>query len=295
MLSVRARACPHRHSCSHPPPSTPQHVMGHHIYTNVFSVDPDLPAARTGDLRRIVPSQMWAGVYKYQHLYLPLAYGLLAIKFRLQDISSLWASGSNGAVRVNYYSSPLLRVGLTKLVWASWRFGVPAVYGSGWGWSALALNLLAELVAGWWLAWNFQVSHITTQMEWPGGVAPGESVPAPSAPASPPTPILVNKASNGQETLSDSWAVTQVRTSLDYGHGDAVATFLCGALNYQIEHHLFPGVSQYHYPALAPIVMATCKEFGVPYRYERTFWDAWGAHVAHLKAMGARGEAAHID
>ena len=34
----------------------------------------------------------------------------------------------------------------------------------------------------------------------------------------------------------------------------------------QIEHHLFPGVSQYHYPALAPIVMATCKEFGVSYR-----------------------------
>jgi fatty acid desaturase len=35
-----------------------------------------------------------------------------------------------------------------------------------------------------------------------------------------------------------------VKTGLDYGHGSTIATFLSGALNYQIEHHLFPCVSQ---------------------------------------------------
>ncbi len=36
--------------------------MGHHIYTNVFEVDPDLPAVRQGDLRMIVPAQVGTGM-----------------------------------------------------------------------------------------------------------------------------------------------------------------------------------------------------------------------------------------
>ena len=34
----------------------------------------------------------------------------------------------------------------------------------------------------------------------------------------------------------------------------------------QVVHHLFPGVCHTHYPAIAPIVMATCQEFKVPYQ-----------------------------
>jgi len=34
----------------------------------------------------------------------------------------------------------------------------------------------------------------------------------------------------------------------------------------QVVHHLFPGISHTHYPAIAPIVLQTCKEFGVPYK-----------------------------
>jgi len=63
----------------------------------------------------------------------------------------------------------------------------------------------------------------------------------------------------------------------------------------QIEHHLFPGVSQYYYPAIAPIVMQACREFNVPYRYERTFVGAFGAHLAYLKSQGAKGIPHHMD
>ena len=34
----------------------------------------------------------------------------------------------------------------------------------------------------------------------------------------------------------------------------------------QVVHHLFPNVCHTHYPAIAPIVLATCAEFGVPYK-----------------------------
>ncbi len=31
--------------------------------------------------------QLWALSYKYQHVYLPVLYGLLGLKFRLQDFT----------------------------------------------------------------------------------------------------------------------------------------------------------------------------------------------------------------
>lgn len=53
-------------------------------------------------------------------------------------------------------------------------------------------------------------------------------------------PLGVDKAN----TISDEWAVSQVKSSVDYSHGNWLTTFLCGALNYQVTHHLFPTVSQ---------------------------------------------------
>lgn len=105
-----------------------QHVVGHHIYTNVFEADPDLPVVHKGDPRRLVSRQVrsqcagrvvtwlrcltlahtsqcwrpvarsprygcagieqtWARMYKYQHLYLPVLYGVLGLKFRIQDFT----------------------------------------------------------------------------------------------------------------------------------------------------------------------------------------------------------------
>jgi hypothetical protein len=129
---------------------------------------------------------------------------------------------------------------------------------------------------------------------------------------------------------------------LNYGHDSWITTYLCGALNYQvsrrphhipilvgyrmryicarvqIEHHLFPGVSQYHLPGISSIVKQTCKEFNLPYRYvlsyvwpcnayhpaydcvlirryEKDFWGAFTSHIAFLKQMGAIGKQVHMD
>lgn len=34
----------------------------------------------------------------------------------------------------------------------------------------------------------------------------------------------------------------------------------------QVVHHLFPNICHTHYPAIAPIVMDTCREFHIPYK-----------------------------
>ena len=51
--------------------------------------------------------------------------------------------------------------------------------------------------------------------------------------------------------------------SANWRAGSRVYNWISGGLNHQIEHHLFPSMSIYLYPTIAPVVRATCAEFGL--------------------------------
>ena len=70
--------------------------------------------------------------------------------------------------------------------------------------------------------YNFQVSHISTEVQWPEA----------------------RRDEKGELRVPGQWAKLQVETSVDYGHPSWWCTFLSGALNFQSVHHLFPCVSQ---------------------------------------------------
>eukprot|EP00163_Fabomonas_tropica_P005870 TRINITY_DN1551_c0_g1_i1.p1 TRINITY_DN1551_c0_g1~~TRINITY_DN1551_c0_g1_i1.p1 ORF type:complete len:543 (-),score=148.07 TRINITY_DN1551_c0_g1_i1:264-1892(-) len=243
------------------------HVIGHHVYTNVMGVDPDMPMAERGDIRRLVFKQIWAHYYKYQHIYLPPLYGLLGLKTRVQDFTETFFGRRNGPLAVNPLPwATWISHFVSKSSWFIWRFLFPYWY-MGMTWQRMLwVNFIAELCTGWYLAFNFQVSHISTDAEYPDADA----------------------------GFKHNWAKHQVVTSVDYAHGDPLMTFLCGALNYQTVHHLFPSVSQYHYMDIAPIIVETCEEFGVKYNHLPHFKDAWGAHIDHLREMGEQGKVAHV-
>lgn len=61
------------------------------------------------------------------------------------------------------------------------------------------------------------------------------------------------------------WYKLQVETSCSYGGW--LAMLFTGGLNFQIEHHLFPRLSSWHYPKIAPIVRRICDKHGVRYAY----------------------------
>ncbi|RLO13363.1 hypothetical protein DYB28_012462 [Aphanomyces astaci] len=135
-----------------------QHVVGHHIYTNVAGADPDLPVDFEGDVRRIVTRQVLKPMYRFQHLYLPPLYGLLGLKFRIQDFTDTFVSLTNGPIRVNPPSlSQWVQLILSKSFWVFYRVYIPlAVFHIPLS-SFLPLFLVAELFTGWHLAFNFQV------------------------------------------------------------------------------------------------------------------------------------------
>lgn len=92
--------------------------------------------------------------------------------------------------------------------------------------------------------------------------------------------------------MGHPWAVHQVETTVDFARHSRVLSWYLGGLNFQVEHHLFPKVCHFHYPALSRIVEATCAEYGVRYRFHPTFRAGVAAHYRWLRLMGQRDGAA---
>eukprot|EP01063_Lacrimia_lanifica_P004252 TRINITY_DN12374_c0_g2_i1.p1 TRINITY_DN12374_c0_g2~~TRINITY_DN12374_c0_g2_i1.p1 ORF type:complete len:474 (+),score=182.84 TRINITY_DN12374_c0_g2_i1:48-1469(+) len=250
-----------------------QHVVGHHVWTNGFGADPDLPPAKQGDPRYLVKLQEHSSMYQYQHIYLPIAYSSLGLKVRISDLTHAWGpSPMAGPMRIRKHTAEWkAKWILIKTMWVMWRIVFPiVVLGMSLQWY-FTLFIVSDMITGWYLAFNFQVSHISTLADYPFGAADRK-----------------------QDVCEDEWAVSQIKTSVDYSHDSPMMTWMCGALNYQTVHHLFPGISQYHYPAIAPVLQEVAKEHGIKWNYLPSFASAFGEHVNYLKIMGQRGEAAEF-
>jgi len=246
-----------------------QHFLGHHPFTNVTAHDPEHyavgysldPDTMTGDkdIRRIKPNQKWYSWYQNQHIYVPMLYGLLGIKFRINDFVMMYHLHRNGEIRINppgtWHKFNFL---FGKFVFLFYRIILPAYFiGIS---NTLYLFLVSDLITGWLLAFVFQVNHVIPQATWP----------------------QINKDGN----VDIDWAVVQIETTMDYAHDSYLTTFLTGALNYQVIHHLVPYVSQVHYPEIAPIIKQIFAKYNVKYNYLPTFWDAFKNHINYLKDMG---------
>lgn len=76
----------------------------------------------------------------------------------------------------------------------------------------------------------------------------------------------------------------QVRTSRNVS-GGWWATWLMGGLNYQVEHHLFPGMSRLHLSRARGIVRDYCVSHGVPYT-ETTLLRSYAIVIDYLNRVG---------
>jgi linoleoyl-CoA desaturase len=79
---------------------------------------------------------------------------------------------------------------------------------------------------------------------------------------------LVDKAA-----LGNNFLMLQTLTTINYRTGP-IGRLLCGGVEYQIEHHLFPTASPRHYPQMSRQVKAFCDKHGYPYRAE-----SWGMAI----------------
>jgi len=153
---------------------------------------------------------------------------------------------------------------LGKVLFLIFRFVLPVVWLQLIWWKVLLIAMVVDIVTSYYLALVFQVSHMVPEAGMP-----------------------TSKKEDSKSIVEMDWAISQVRTTIDYGHGSWLTTFLTGGLNYQVTHHLFPGISQAHYPEIAPIVQKTCEEFGIDYVVKSNFKEAFMQHIKFLRIMGS--------
>ena len=84
-----------------------------------------------------------------------------------------------------------------------------------------------------------------------------------------------------------SWAEHQLKTTSNF-KTNRIFRFYLGGLNYQVEHHLFPGISSIHYSKLSPIIMKVANDFGVSYLSYDSLGGALKSHFRLLRRLSRK-------
>lgn len=86
------------------------------------------------------------------------------------------------------------------------------------------------------------------------------------------------------------WYAMQVEASNDFRVSKPFS-ILCGALDYQIEHHLFPRLPPNRLRQIAPEVEAVCRAHGVKYR-AKSWGETLRGALDHAVSLSKRGRSA---
>jgi linoleoyl-CoA desaturase len=237
-----------------------QHNVIHHTYTNVHDHDEDI--APIGVLR-FDPHAEKKKIHKFQFLYAWFFYGLMTLMWStVKDFKQLNRYNKGGYLKTanTTFGKELAVIIISKILYYAYMllplFLIQEMTFLNW----LTGFLVMHYVAGFTLAIVFQVAHVTEETEFP-------------------TP-------NEAGALENNFIEHQLRTTMNFAMNNRFISYLVGGLNFQVEHHLFPGISHVHYPQISKIVAATAQEFNVPYKYEKTFGRAIYEHAKMLYVLG---------
>ncbi len=234
-----------------------KHNTLHHTYANIAGHDVDLDA---GPLVRMSPHQRRVRLHRLQHWYTWVLYGFLPIKWHLFDDFFDVARGRLGTYRFARPKGWDLAVFIGgKASFFSLAFVLPMLFHSWW--VVLVFYAIASWCQGLVMAVVFQLAHIVEEAEFP----------------------LPDQATG---RMPSQWAVHQVETTVDYARRNRLLSWYVGGLNFQIEHHLFPGICHVHYPQLSRIVEKACRKASVQYNAHKTFFAGIRSHYLWLRQMG---------
>lgn len=231
-----------------------KHVAVHHVTPNVIGLDDDvdlLPWFALTEEAFQSGSAGWRRYYRYQWLVLPVALGLTALNMMRKSWIHLLRELRDPARR-------------TRLHWLD--LGVLASHYT----LFLAVPLIwfpAASVAGFFLL---------------RGALLGYAVFATAAPAHFPAEASFLSREGHRDRAEyrrhSDYLLLQTVTTVNFRSGP-LGRFLCCGADFQIEHHLFPGISHAHYPRMSPILRRFCQENGYPYR-TIGWWEGIGKSLA---------------
>lgn len=235
------------------------HNVVHHTYTNIPGHDEDIDVAP--GLVRLSPEDTLKPMQRYQHWYAFLLYGLASMSWVFRkDYKKFYQEKIGHYDNSKRPAKEVFNLFFFKAIYYTLFIVIPLLVLNITWWQFLIGFLAMHFAEGLVLGLVFQLAHVVE----------GADFPMP----------------NEQGNIEEAWAIHQMRTTANFACKSWLATFLCGGLNFQIEHHLFPRVCHVHYPAISGIVKQTAHEHNVPYIENETFLDALRSHQAMLKKFG---------
>lgn len=236
-----------------------QHNVMHHTYTNIEGFDEDIEPKASLRLSKQTPLKK---IHRFQYIYAFFLYCFMTLARMTNDVVQLIKYNKAGITKKRGTSptKEMFILVLTKVGYFAFIFGMPLLFSEFTWWSILLGFLIMHLVAGVFMSIVFQMAHLVEEVEQP--------------------------LPNQEGVINKEWAIHELETTANFSRKSRFFSWLIGGLNYQIEHHLFPNICHIHYRAIAPIVQKTAKDFGVPYKENRTFFSAIGSHIRMLRALG---------
>ena len=237
-----------------------QHNVLHHSFTNIDGLDEDID---TPGILRFSPDRPLKKVHKLQFIYAWFFYSIMTLFWMTaKDWLALARYRKKGLIKSSGSTVPQLvrEMIVAKVLYFGYIIGLPLLFSGMSFWMILAGWTVMHAVTGLILASIFQPAHVLEDLQF-------------------------SQAEAGAKMDDDTFS-HQLKSTANFGTRSRVFTWLCGGLNHQIEHHLFPNVCHIHFRDLAPIVKRTAEEFGLPYRSSTTFAGALALHARMLWKLG---------
>lgn len=234
------------------------HNQAHHTYTNIQGHDEDIESV---PVLRMSPHQKLMKIHKHQYWYAFLFYGLATLSWVfIKDYVKFFQGAVGSIENKKHPKGEYFNLFFFKAVYYILFLVLPLVFVEMPWYLILAGFFLMHFFEGFALAIIFMLAHLVEEAQFP---LPDEG-----------------------GKIENAWAIHQLHTTADFARDSWLVSFLCGGLNFQIEHHLFPNICHIHYKPLSEIVEKTAKEYDIPYLENDSFGGAVASHVRLLKALG---------
>jgi linoleoyl-CoA desaturase len=242
------------------------HNVIHHTYTNIQGIDEDLEVS---PLLRLSPTSEHRAIHRFQHFYALAAYSFSTLFWLFaKDYKYILQKNLGPYQNIEHPRAEIVKMLIAKVFCYLYMIVLPLMFLPIKPWQFLIGFLAMHLTAGVILGVVFQLAHV---VEGPEHFVPPD-----------------------EEMMEDSWLVHEMKTTSDFGRGNALLNYYVGGLNFQVEHHLFPRVCSIHYPRISPIVEEVARKHGIPYHSHKTFMDAVHSHWHMLRVLG-RPETAGLN
>lgn len=230
-----------------------QHIIGHHPNTNDFEHDPD--AASAEPFLMFHPNEKkLKKLHRFQHwfMYPVLSMYGPSVVFNVPELFRLNHGDELPVEHNKFLFKQLLPSILLRFFYYLRIIVLPYFIGNApIAWCIFGVNF----VAGFCLTFVFVLSH-----------------------------NFVGSCRFPRDLQHQDWNIMQIETSCTYG--GFISSFFTGGLNYQIEHHLFPRMSSWHYSKISPIVRQVCEKHGVNYTYFPTILHNMKSTLEYMRLNG---------